>query len=245
MKRILLLMGVLVMLTAAQIVFGQQTEGMVTYEVKVNMHRRIPPERAGMKDMIPEFNVMQYQLFFNTIESLYKPVIEDEEPFEHEGGPGRVRFRRPNEEVYFNSEQSKRIALQEMMGKKYLIEDSMKVAPWKLGTETKALLGRTCKQASYYNEERKQNIVAWYTDQLRPLLGPESFNSLPGAVLQVDINDGERIITATQIEQRPLKKNEIKVPSGGQSITQQEFKKLEDAQMERMRSNGGNMMIRN
>lgn len=238
-------MGVLVMLAAAQIVFGQTVEGVILYEVKVNMHRRLPPDRAAMKDMMPEFNVIRDQLFFNPTESLYKPVEEEEEPFEHDGGAVRVQFRRPNNEVYFNSTQSKRIALQELMGKKYLIEDSVKISPWKLGTETKTLLGRTCKQASYYDKERKQNIIAWYTDQLRAFIGPESFNTLPGTVLQVDINEGERVVTATKIEERSLKRNEMKIPSGGQRITQQEFRKLADAQMERMRTNGGNVIIRN
>jgi hypothetical protein len=74
MKRILLLAGILVMLTAARVVFGQTPEGVITYEVKINMHRRLPPERAEMKSMIPEFRVIKQQLFFRGTESLYKPL---------------------------------------------------------------------------------------------------------------------------------------------------------------------------
>lgn len=245
MKKILLLTGILAMLTAAQIVFGQSDQGLITYDVKINMHRRLPADRQAMKDVIPEFNTVQDQLFFNATESLYKPVEEEEEPFEHDNGPVRIQMRRPATEVYFNYAESKRVLLQELMGKKYLIEDSIKVAPWKFGTETKLILDKPCKHAFYYDEERKQQVVAWYTDQLRMFMGPENFNSLPGTILQVDINDGERVITATKVEFRPLKKNEMKIPSGGQRITQQEFRKLSDAQMERMRANGGNVIIRN
>jgi GLPGLI family protein len=135
--------------------------------------------------------------------------------------------------------------LQEFMAKKYLIEDSLKVMPWKFGTETKEVKGYPCKQASYYNEERKQNIIAWYTDKLRPFLGPENFNTLPGAVLEININDGERIVTAKTIELRSLKKNEIKIPSGGTKTTEKEYRKMVSEQMERMRANGGNVIIRN
>ena len=88
------------------------------------------------------------------------------------------------------------------------------------------------------------NVVAWYTDQLIPFRGPEGFNSLPGTVLQVDINEGERTITALKIEARSLKKNEMKIPSGGQRMTSEEFNKMQEAQMERMRSNGANVIIR-
>lgn len=245
MKRILLLLGVLVMLTTAQIVFGQTTEGIITYEVKINMHRRLPPDRMEMKNMMAEFNISKDQLFFNPTETLYKPVQEDEEDFGDDGGAVRMRIRRPNTEFYLNSAQSRQIVLQEFMGKKYLIEDSVKITPWKLGTETKIVLGYSCKQASYFNEERKQNVIAWYTDQLRPLMGPENFNSLPGTVLEVDINDGERVIAAQKIESRPLKKNDMKIPSAGQRTTQDEFDKIMKAQMERMRANGGNLIIRN
>lgn len=247
MKKLILALGIVAMLIASQIVFGQTTEGVVEFEVKVNMHRSIPADRAEMKEMMPEFNVLKDQLFFKTDESLYKPVEEEDDDFADNGGPVRMRFKRPNAEIYFNTAQSKRIVLQEFMGKKYWIEDSIKIAPWKFGTETKTILGYPCKQASYFNEETKRNIVAWYTDKLRPFLGPESFNTLPGTVLQVDINGGERIITALKIDARPLKKNELKVPaaSGAEKTTQKEFDKATEAQRERMRANGGNIIIRN
>jgi GLPGLI family protein len=243
MKRILLFLGVLVCLTAAHVVFGQ-TEGSVIYEVKMNMHRNIPKEREEMKNMIPEFRKSRDQLFFNASESLYKAVEEDDDTDVDNGGM-RMVIQRPKNETYVNQAATKRVLLQEFMGKKYLIEDSLKVTPWKFGSETREVKGYACKQASFYNEERKQNVVAWYTDKLRPFLGPENFNTLPGAVLLVDINDGERIITAQTIELRPLKKNEMKIPSGGTKTTEPEFRKMVREQMEKMGATGGNIIIRN
>ncbi len=244
MKKIILLLGILVSLTAAQLVFAQ-TEGAITYEVKVNVHRTLPKEREEMKNMIPEFRVNQDQLFFNASESLYRPVEEEEDEDIDNGGGMRMRIQRPMSETYVNQSDGKRVRLQDFMGKKYLIEDSLTLMAWKFGPETKEVTGYPCKQATFFNEERKQSVVAWYTEQLRPFLGPESFHTLPGAVLQVDINDGERTITAKTIELRPLKKNELKVPSGGTKTTEEEFRKLVSERMERLRANGGNMIIRN
>lgn len=244
MKRIVLILGILVSVAAATVAFAQ-TEGVISYETKINVHRNLPADRQEMKSMIPEFRMVQDVLVFNASESLHKPIIEDEEDqFDHGGGGMRMRFARPENETYVNQEQSKRILIQDFMGKKFLIEDSLNIMPWKFGSETKEINGYTCKQATYFNEERKQNIVAWYTDKLRPFLGPENFNTLPGAILQVDINEGERVITAKTIELRPLKKNELKVPSGGTKTTQVEFRKMMNEQRERMRQSGGNVIIR-
>src|SRR6478609_2871796 len=104
MKRIIILIGILISITAAQIVFGQATEGIITYESKISLHRRLPPERADMKSMIPEYRTTNEQLFFGVEASMYKPIIEDEEDqFETTGGGGQrmqMRFRQPNTEVY-------------------------------------------------------------------------------------------------------------------------------------------------
>jgi len=132
MKRIIILLGVLTSLTAAHIVFGQTPEGVITYEVKINMHRRIPPEREAMKANIPEFRTFKQQLFFKETESLYKPLIEDEDEDtgmtgSNGGGGFRMVMRMPTSETYLNQNSSIVLVKQEFMGTEYLIQDSVKV----------------------------------------------------------------------------------------------------------------------
>lgn len=251
MKKLILLLGILVSLTAANVVFGQTT-GVITYEIKVNLHRRLPPERADMKGMIPEFRTTKEQLFFNESESLYKPLIEDEEE-EMGGGGMRMVIRQPNNELYLDQTTGKILSKQEFMGKNYLIEDSVKVSPWKFGTEIKTIQGYECRQAYYTDSVQmnmngnqvteKREITAWFTDKIRPFLGPERFNTLPGAVLAVDINGGERVLVAKTIEMRELKKNELKMPASGTKTTQEEYRKMVEEQMKQMGGRG--MIIRN
>ena len=246
MKKIILLIGIIIMLIAAHLSFGQQLEGVITYEVTVNLHRTIPADRQDMKAMVPEIRTIKQQLFFNASESLYKPLIEDEDEDEtvNRGGGMRIVFRQ-RMEVYCNASSGKIISLQEFLGKDYLIDDSVRIAPWKFGPETKTIMGYECKQAFYTDEEGKQTITAWYSDRLRPSLGPERTNTLPGAVLAVDVNNGERITIAKKIELRPLKKNELKVPSGGQKTTQAEFRKMVDERMKNGNNGGRVMMYQN
>jgi len=249
MKKLVLILGIIVSLAAFNVVFGQTT-GVIEYEVKVNLHRTLPPGREGMKAMIPEFRTNKQQLFFNENESLYKPIIEDDdEEIEGSSGGGGFKMvvRQPNNEIYLNQSISKSISKEEFFGKTYLIQDSVKVTPWKFGTEVKTIQGYECQQAYYTDEtdpNRKREITAWYTTKLRPFLGPERFNTLPGAVLAIDINNGERVVLAKKIELKELKKNDIKEPKTGDKITRSEFRKVQEEQMKKM-SSGGGMIIRN
>jgi hypothetical protein len=227
MKRITIVIGVIICMMAAHLVLAQITEGVIHYEVKVNMHRKLPPDRQAMKEMMPEFNVHQDVLFFRANESMYKTIDREEEPEDEEADGPRMMIRRPKMEIYTNHQLARVIKLQEFFGKKFLIQDTLAVLP-----------------ATWYNEERKQHVTAWYTDQLQPFLGPEGLNTLPGTILQLDFNDGERLVTATKVEPRQLKKDEMKIPSGGQRTTPEEFKKMVDDQMKRMGGNG-NIIIRN
>ena len=243
MKKIILLVGVLVAISA--VFCFAQTEGVITYEMKVNMHRNIPKENADMKAMIPEFRTSQYELYFTPTESLYKPIEEDDDDEINDGNGMQIRMRMPQSETYVKPTDEKILELREFLDKKYLISDTLKAKGWKIGTETKTILGFECKKATRTDEERKQTIVAWFTDKLRPSLGPDRFCSLPGAVLEVDINDGERTLVAKKMDARSLKKNELKVPAGGTAMNGREFRKMMDEQMKKMGAQGGMIIRRN
>ncbi len=223
---------------------AQHAEGVITYEVRINMHRNIPEDRQQMKQMIPEFSMEEAQLFFNAEESFYKPV-EAEPDSETDMGQRPAMRMRPRNEIYLHQGESKLISLRKFMGKKYIIEDTLRMRPWKMETETKEIQGYLCRKATIVDDERKITVVAWYTDAMRPFLGPDNFNTLPGAVLLVDINDGERLINAKMIELRPPGENEIRIPKAKTKMTETEYRQMVKSQMERMRANGRNVIIRN
>ncbi|MCU0419841.1 MAG: GLPGLI family protein [Cyclobacteriaceae bacterium] len=249
MKRLLLIVGILVSVAAVRAVWAQaKDQGVITYEVKMNLHRNLPPGNEQMKAMIPEYRTSHVQVFFAGA-SITKPLIEDEEDQDINANNGAVatfRFSPPTIETYFEPSTQIITTAQEFMGKQYLIEDTLKTDPWKFGTETKNILGYECRQAHYTDAthpERKREITAWFTDQIRPHLGPERFLSLPGTVLAIDVNNGERVLVARDIRFRELKKNELKKPATGTRISRQEFQKIMD---EFRKQNGGRgFMIRN
>lgn len=219
--------------------FAQNTEGVITYSEKVNMHRRLPnPE---MKAYVPEFRTSKMELYFKGDECVYKaPDDEDDEQDMSRGGGVQMRMRRPNSEIYRNFATDARIEQRDMMGKKYLISDTMKIRAWKLTADTKKILNYDCMKATFEDTARKQNIVVWFTDAIALTAGPNTIGSLPGMVLAVDINDGETVITASNIVFKPVKAEDIKAPSKGEKITEPEYRKKMEEMMQR---NGGNMRI--
>jgi GLPGLI family protein len=226
-------------LLATLSVFAQNTEGVITYAEKVNMHRRLPnPE---MKAYVPEFRTSKMELYFKGDECMYKaPEDEDDEDMTAGGGGMQMRFRRPSSEIYRNFATDMRIEQRDMMGKKYLIIDTMKISAWKLTTDTKKILNYDCIKATYDDTTRKQKITAWFTDAIALTAGPNNIGSLPGMVLAVDINDGETVITAANIAFKPVKAEDIKAPSKGEKITEPEYRKKMQEMMQR---NGGNMRV--
>lgn len=221
------------------VLYAQNPEGVITYEITVNNHRNIPADQEGRKAMIPQYRTFKQQLFFNTNESMYKPLIEEEDDQPQGDGGGRFRVRFQGSTNYFDQTTGIMLSQMDMMGKKYLITDTLKPAPWKFGTEIKTIQGYECMQAYYTTaDERKQTITAWYTMKLRPMLGPEKYNTLPGAVLAVDINNGERVFVAKKVELRALKKNELVAPTEGEKITQEEFRKKGEEMRNRFNNQG-------
>lgn len=235
MKKILLLSSCLFSFLT---VFAQNTEGVITFEEKMNLHRRIQNEE--MKARVPEFRSNNMELIFRGDECIYK-AIEEEEDEETNTGNVRMVFRRPNVEIYRNYATSKRVEQRDMMDKKYLIETDIKQTAWKLGTETKKILGYECTQATLNDTARKQEIVAWFTMDLPLTAGPQNYGSLPGMILELDINKGEALLFAKKIDLKKVKDNAIKAPTKGDKITEEELKQKRDEMMKR---NGGGPNMR-
>lgn len=206
---------------------AQKQEGIIDFEQKINMHKRMTDE--SMKAMIPEFRTTQHQLFFNANESVYKLLEKEDDDDEEMGGGGvKIKLTMPKNELYRNFTTQKKIDLKEMLGKKYLINDTLQTMAWKLGTESKKIKGFECMKATMVNNETQKTIVAWFTPEISCPSGPEIYGTLPGMILEVNVNDGEIVYTAHKITFAKLKPNDLKQPTEGKLISPEGFKKMID-----------------
>ena len=72
-----------------------QNEGVIIYNEKIDIHRRLPEDRQQYKDMIPQFRTSKFELYYKDKESMYI-VSKDQEVDETRGPGGGPRFRMGN-----------------------------------------------------------------------------------------------------------------------------------------------------
>jgi GLPGLI family protein len=226
-------------------VFAQNTEGVITFEEKINLHRRITDE--SMKAMVPEFRTSNMMFYFKGEECMYKPDESEEDEETNSNGQGMtMRFRRPQGEIYRNLTTSKQVSTSEWAGKKYLIEDTLNQRAWKIGTDTKKISGYECTKATFKDTALKIDVTAWFTMDLPLAAGPATYGALPGLILEIDSNNGELVTTAKKIEFKKIKDKDIAAPTKGEKITQAELRKKREEWMKANGGRGGNgrMIIR-
>ena len=267
MKRSFFLIPGLLVVSALQ---AQMKEGTVVYERKINMHRNITDEQ--MKAMIPEFRTSKHLLIFSDSTSLYKTLPEDEapDPFAGSNGPRIIMRGSPADagEVYKNFAQSKSVLSSELAGRNYLIVDTIKQQPWKLGNETKQVLGHLCHKAtrsitqaaggirmmtfnsgstarrdSTQPQSKEVEVVAWYADDIISPVGPDSYGQLPGLILAIDVDNGATVFNALEVK-TAVDTRQLKEPKKGKIVTRAEYQKLMMDMMGTQMQGGGNGIVR-
>jgi len=231
----------IVLLFACSGLRAQITQGVITYEMRMDVHRNIPEDRQELKAMIPQFRTDNFELFFTPGASLYK-AREDANQMATAGGGGmRMMMRMPRAETHVDRQHNERTVFQDVLGRNFLIVDTIGIEPWKFGNEQMEIEGYMCLMAWQIDSMAKQEITAWFTPNLPPFLGPDRYTSLPGTVLAVDINNGERVWVARNIEAREVKPADVRKPSRGQRMTRAEFNKFIEEQMQRLNPGGAPM----
>ncbi len=198
----------------------------------MDIHKTLPPDRQDMKDMIPQFNVSMYELTFLGDESIYQVQKQEEISLGSTPGPG-MRFGRANRVVYKNLAENNMIDSRDFMQKQFLLVGEPIARKWKIGTKQKEILGYNCMEASY-RADSVTAMVAWFTPQISISNGPSDYQGLPGMILQVDINEGQRLVTATAITLDSVDTSIIVAPSKGKEVTPEEFEKIREEKMKEM-----------
>jgi len=245
---------------------AQMKEGKIVYERKINMYRMITdPE---MRARIPEFRTSQFELLFNDQASLFRTVPEDEapDPFANNGGDRggqRFMFRMPETATYTNLTTQIQYESRGMFEKTFLIIDSLKPIQWKVSEETKTIAKHLCKKATTSvplqtmrfgggrpggrNADttekapalpKEQAVVVWYTEDIPASIGPDTYAGLPGAILEVDMDNGANLTTAIEVSAKYPKK-ELVQPTKGDKMNRAQFQEAMKKIMEDMQKGGG------
>lgn len=206
-----------------------QSSGKISFEDRIDMHRNIPLEQEHYKNMMPQFNSSKWELIFNDNESTYLRIIEAELKGSSANQFG-YRYGRENRTIYKDLAEEKMVDSRDFMQKQFLIKGFTKTHKWKIGKNQKEIMGYKCLEA-YMQVDSITALKAWFTPQIAVSNGPSEYHGLPGMILQIDINDGERTVTATEIELEKIDPALIIIPVKGREITSHEFEKLREEKL--------------
>ncbi len=119
---------------------------------------------------------------------------------------------------YIDYARQERTTQINFLGRNFIIIDTLENANWRITNETRTIAGHNCTKA-----EGDSNMVAWFSAETPIPAGPMSCYGLPGLVVQLSV--GPMTYTLTDI--KPLEKDpNIKAPSKGKKVTQQEWQDI-------------------
>ncbi len=190
-NRYSLFMGIVVFIQVQ--VSAQVMHGKITYERKTNLFKKYKDD-DGMKEWIREENknkVDVFELYFNDSISVFMPQESDlRENFS---------WTTSKNTVYQNFKRNKQLSVKTLWEEKMFMEDSITKKEWKITTSKRTIAGYSCRKAIWYMNDSTP-IYAWYTNEIIPSVGPETFCKLPGAILGLATEDGGVIYFAKSVE---------------------------------------------
>ncbi len=245
----------------ANSLLAQDFQGIATYkshrkfDIKVDDNNQNSAMQKQLQEQLRKQFQKEYRLTFNKYESIYKQNEKLDTPSPSSSGI-QIRITGGSDIMYKNVKENRYTNKTEIYGKLFLIKDSLSSKNWELINETKNIGEYTCYKAIFKEEITSQTFndkgemekvtkeiitTAWYTPQIPVNNGPESFNGLPGLILE--INDGKLTLICSKIILNPKEKIEIKEPKKGKVVSQERFDEIMDKKtnemMERVHSRKG------
>ena len=85
---------------------------------------------------------------------------------------------------------------------------------------------------------KETEVTVWYTEDILASVGPDNYSGLPGAILEVDVDNGSNVTTATEVSTKYPKK-ELTKPTKGDVMNKAQFQDAMKKLMEDMQRGGG------
>lgn len=163
----------------------------------------------------PQFGITSYTLLFNDNRSLYTPTSNTADM------PKLPLLTRLNI-VYSDLVKHISFYKKRVYSEEFLVSDSLRHVRWKITDETKEIAGFICRRANAIIMDSVY-VVAFYTDQIAPKSGPESFTGLPGMILGISLPHEHLTWFATRVVNRDVPDSDIKPPTAQKKVTYKEW----------------------
>jgi GLPGLI family protein len=214
--------------------------GKIIYEEIVKIEIKLEGDAAQFADQMPKEQVSRKVLYFNRDYAIYEPDAKKEESIlDQQSGGMQVRIMRggENDKIYCDLREMKKTEQKEFMTRMFLVEGDLNSSDWKITGNSRIVLGYNCQEAIL--KDTANVTKAWFTGSIPVSAGPAGFYGLPGLILQIDINDGKRLITAASIDPSLEVTNFLVKPKEGKKVTQEEYRKIVNDKMKEMGHGNG------
>lgn len=199
--------------------------GKITYEKRVNfklMYSNYNAEKdnsyysSDYLKTFPNPYLCYYNLYFNDTEMTY--VYEKEDDKYNDNFYYLINdVRNEDDKVYINMKKQEKIISRELLSNRYLIKDSLVKHQWTFHDELRTIAGYPCRKATTVIDSFV--VVAFYTEQIVPNVGPEGISGLPGMVLGLAIPQMYTTWFATNVELVNVNASNLQPPTKGRSKT--------------------------
>lgn len=259
----------LVFILISSVLKAQDFQGKAVYQSNFRLQMRMDSTQVSqtqqqqIQEMLRKQLEKRFELYFDKSQSIYREEAKLEQETGGFGGM-MVMVGGALNGKHYKDLKSKTFAKEsELMGKNFLIKDSLKVYPWKLINESKMIGNYLCFKAvamvknptmslnfgrgagAGNRQNQTENnpqptvqemlIEAWYSPEVPVNNGPADYWGLPGLIMEV--NADRMSLQMVQLEMNPKEKITIKPLDKGNVVTQKEYDDILKAKTEEMRQN--------
>ncbi|MBK9270933.1 MAG: GLPGLI family protein [Saprospiraceae bacterium] len=213
--------------------------GKIIFKETIKLNFDLGDDNPQMAKMMPASQSVDKVLYFTKDESLYKNHENPKDlELKHEEGGGtfEIVMKIPESIIYINPVENTFIQSQDLMGKDFLITDKLPKNKWKMTGEQKSILNYPCQKAIL--QDTSKNVVAWFTPQIPVNFGPSGMTGLPGMILALETDNGDRMTIATSIDNLP-ESFQFTRPTKGKKVSKAEYEKIREAKMKEMGATDG------
>lgn len=165
----------------------------------------------------PQFKVLKSTLTFADNKTLFTPIVPDVPP---------TGFNTPMSDqintVYTDLNTQTSTLVKTIADASFVVKDSTRKIIWKITNETREIAGFPCRRANGLVLDSVY-VVAFYTDKIPVSGGPESFNGLPGMILEVAVPNEHVTWLATKVTGGDVPAPTIVAPKKGKVVNNKQL----------------------
>lgn len=235
-------------------VHSQQLSGEATYQTRTSIEMSMDStsinsemQKTIQEQLRKQFQ-KEYKLTFNNTESLWREEATLGKPQALSGVGIQVITTGNKDILYHNIKEEKYVNQSDLMGKLFLVSDTLSKLEWKLEKDVKNIGQYKCFKATLTQEyevnsfgtgedkvkkeKKTRTTTAWYTLDIPVQLGPSRYWGLPGLILE--INDGKTTMMCTKVVLNKGKKVDVVIPEKGKKVTGDQFKTITEEKTKEM-----------